>query len=439
MDSPPASHPNRTSPFVIGLTIAAIVVVFVIVWAKAIGRPFVDDDWAYLNTIQQPGWWHSSEIWSPSRGLYRPVLFVWFGLLHSVAGLHPLPYHLATAAVALLVGVLTWRIGVAAGLHYGALVAGAVVLLSPVVEYSVSWTAAASSPISVAFALGAILVLVGRPTTVPRSIAAALLLLLGLLTREVVIVAPTAVIAIGWARPGGTLRDGFRRSIPLWIADVAYLILRSASGARNPPGPYHLGFNSKVLTNAFSLIARTADLPVGSFHLRDLASGVLWLLIGAMIYWAVLHRRRVVLAGLVWFAIGLLPVILLVNHAPEPYYIDFALPGLAIAIGAAFEQIADPLPKKYAIAIGIVLVLALGLVGRAYSEFQYTREMGGDITATQRVVDQVDAAYRSRPSGPELIVVHDDHSARVQNSVTSDGNLFRVKFHDPSLQVRFEP
>ena len=439
MSSSPPSHPNRTSAFVIGLTIAATAVAFVIVWAKAIGRPFVDDDWAYLNTVQHPGWWHSSEIWSPSRGLYRPVLFVWFGLLHSVAGLHPLPYHLATATVALLVGVLTWRIGVAAGLYYGAVVAGAVALLSPVVEYSVSWTAAASSPISVAFALGAILVLVGRPTTVPRSITAAFLLLLGLLTREVVIVAPTAVIAISWARPGGTLKDGFRRSIPLWIADMAYLVVRAVSGARDPPGPYHLGIDSKVLTNVFSLIARTADLPVGSFHLRDLASGVLWLLIGAMLYWALLHRRFVVLAGLVWFGIGLLPVIPLVNHAPEPYYIDFALPGLAIAIGAAFEQIADPLPNKYAIAIGIVLVLAVGLAGRAYSEFQYVREMGGDITATQRVVAQVDAAYPPGPSGPELIVVHDDHSLRVQHNVTSDGNLFRVIFHDPSLQVRFEP
>jgi hypothetical protein len=170
IDRAESSHGGDQSPrLAIGIvTVGVVIIVSVLTWTSALRRPFLNDDWSYLNVVQQPGWWHSSTVWNPKNGLYRPVLFLWFGLLHSLFGLHPFAYHLATLAVVLLVGFLIWRIAIAVGLTRGALVAGVVVVLHAAVGYPLSWTAAASSPISVAFALGAILLLLGRPVTIPR-------------------------------------------------------------------------------------------------------------------------------------------------------------------------------------------------------------------------------------------------------------------------------
>lgn len=426
----------RSSHIAIRVTCAAITLAFAVMWASAIRRPFVDDDWGYLNVVQRPGWWHSPAIWNPSGGLYRPGLYIWFGLIHSLVGVHPLGYHIATAAVAFIVGVLTWRIAIALGLGWGALIAGAAVLFSPVVGYSISWTSAASSPLSVAFALGSMLILLNRPATIPRSIVAGLLLLVGLLTREVVIVAPGVLLAVAWARPGATFKNSLRLSFPLWVVSIGYILFRSAAGARNPTGPYHMGLSSHVIDNASSLILRTVDLPLGTLHAQDLRSVALFLVVGGLLYWSLVRRSRLALAGLVWFGLGLLPVLFLVNHPPDPYYIDFALPGLAIAIGAAYEQVAAIIPGRAALALGLLLVIAIGLEGWAFSESQFIHELGPDAVSTQRLLTQAAAAYPKRPSGEDLIVLKSATVKRIEE-VSCRGDLFRVEYRDPFLRVRF--
>src|SRR5664279_4458951 len=72
------------------------------------------------------------------------------------------------------------------------------------------------------------LVLLNRPPTLPRAVAAGLLLALGLLTREVVIVAPAVVVVVAWARPGGELKHSLLRSLPLWIVDIGGVVLRAS-------------------------------------------------------------------------------------------------------------------------------------------------------------------------------------------------------------------
>jgi hypothetical protein len=116
-DSPQESH--HKNPLAISAAVGVVVIVFVLTWTTALRRPFVDDDWHYLNVVQQTGWWHSSTVWNPRNGLYRPVLYLWIGALHSVFDLHPLAYHLATLAVVLIVGFLTYRVAMASGLNRG--------------------------------------------------------------------------------------------------------------------------------------------------------------------------------------------------------------------------------------------------------------------------------------------------------------------------------
>lgn len=427
---------DRSSRLGICVTVGVVVVVFILTWTSALRRPFVDDDWSYLNAVQQPGWWHSSTIWNPRNGLYRPVLYLWFGVLHFTFGLHPLAYHIATLAVVFLVGFLTWRVAVAAGLNRGALVAGAVLLLHAAVVYPISWTAAASSPISVAFALGAILVLLDRPVTIPRAVWAAVLLALGLLTREVVIVAPAIVVVVAWTKSGGKLRDALLRSLPLWIADVGYLALRAASGASNPPGPYHQQVSTRAVDNFFSLILKASDLSGVSAQPRSLAITGLFLFMAGTFVWSLARHQYVLLGGLVWFVLGTLPVVFLVNHSMESYYIDFGLPGLALAFGAACELVAEGLSDRIAIVVGLVLLALLGFVGHAVSNIEFTREYGTDITETQQLIAQVHKNYPVHPIGTELVIVHSTLIGKDEQAVTQTGDLFRVVFHDPSLRVQ---
>ncbi len=89
--------------------------------------------------------------------LWRPLLYVWFGLLHALFGLHPLPYHVATEAAILVEAYLAYRLARRHGLGLGALVAGAVVYLHASTATPVLWTSAASSPLAASFALGAML------------------------------------------------------------------------------------------------------------------------------------------------------------------------------------------------------------------------------------------------------------------------------------------
>ena len=428
---------DHWSRLAIGLTVGTVLIVLIVTWTSALRRPFFDDDWSYLNVVQRSGWWYSSTVWNPHNGLYRPVLFLWFGVLHSVFGLHPFAYHVATLAVVFLVGFLTWRIAVAAGLNRGALVAGAVVLLHAAVTYPVSWTSAASSPIAVAFALGAILVLLNRPRggALPRAVCAALLLALGLLTREVVVVAPAIVVVVAWARPGGKLKDALLRSLPLWIADVGYLALRAASGASNLPGPYHQQVSTHALSNFFSLILRASDLSGVSAQLRALAITGLFLFMAGTLVWSIARHQYVLLGGLVWFVLGTIPVIFLVNHYMETYYIDFALPGLALAFGAACELVARGLSNRIAILAGLLLLALLGLVGHADSTIEFTHEYGRDITQTHQLLAQVHRIF-PHPSRSEVVVVHSVQIANDQQAVIQGGDLFRVVFHDPLLQVR---
>lgn len=427
---------SRRWPVVLGTFV--VVAVFVVTWTAALRRPFFDDDWGYLRVVEYPGWWHSS-IWDPGTGIYRPMLYVWFALLSAVGGIHPLVFHLATMAVVFLVGVLTWRVARAVGLARGAVLAGVVTLLAAGNAYPIAWTAAASSPLAVACALGAMLLLAGGRPGLLRMCGAGLLLLAGLLTREVVIVAPAVFVVLARVRPTGTFRDAWRRSVPLWVVSVGYLVLRAGSGVGNPPGPYHQQVSAHAFTNFTVLVMRAVDFshyyaPLPVELVVAVTAGLL-----AVFGWAIIRRHEVVVAGLVWFVLGTLPVVFLVNHAPDPYYVDFALPGLALAVGATGEILTRRLSTGMATAAGAVVLVVLAVAGFGASQSELATEFGPDITETAKLVAQVDARYPYPLTGGTTVFVYSDQAARDRELVTARGSLFAVVRHDRFLGTEVLP
>ena len=242
--------------------------------------------------------------------------------------------------------------------------------------------------------------------------------------------APAVVVVIAWTRPGGTLVDALRRSLPLGSSTPA----TSSSGrprGRPPPGPYHQQLSTQAVDNLFSLIFQTDGLGRTSLQLQTLEDLLLIAFLGATLVVSLARHNYLVLGGILWFLLGTVPVLFLVHHAQQPYYVDFALPGIALAIGAGIDQLAAVWSTTVAVAVGVVLVAVIAVVGHVASDFEFTHEFGADITETNRLVAQVEAAYPNRPSGADLIVVHSDRIAHDEQLVTRNGDLFRVEYGDP--------
>jgi len=412
--------------------LAVSAVVFVVTWAGQVDRPFVDDDWHYLNVVQSAGWWH--QIWNPSAFLYRPVLYVWFGLLHLLFGLHPVAFHAATAVVIFLEGVLAWRLAARVGLGVASPIVGAIVLLHASAAPPITWTSAASSPISVALTLGALIVLLDDPSAV-RVAAAMGLFAVGLLAREVVIGAPVVAVMLGWARRDISMRDALIRAVPLGVVSAVYLIMRKASGAGNSPGPYYQQISAHAFANVKILVRQAGDLPVFRQPIPDIA--VLVLAIGLAAGFIFGRQRRFVAAGVGWCVVAVLPFVFLVHHPMEPYYIDFALPGLALAVGAAVEPLLAAGGSLVAAGACCVVVLLLGAVGHIVADTQESSFVP-EARAGEQMVKETRAAY-PHPGRGSLIIVRSELPSDETAFITAYGDLFRVVYHDPTLRVRFQP
>src|SRR5512147_883128 len=85
---------------------------FLAVYATAIGRGFIKDDFAWIAKSAVAGPRDLAALFAANTGFYRPVVSVTFALDYGLFGLHPLGYGLTNAALLLLALILIWRLAV---------------------------------------------------------------------------------------------------------------------------------------------------------------------------------------------------------------------------------------------------------------------------------------------------------------------------------------
>lgn len=149
-------------------------------------------------------------------GAFRPLGYIWYGLIHSFAGAHPFPWHACMLAVhlancALLFAVVRALWGNALVSFTSALLFG----LHGSRPEVVAWASDNFDLLACAFSLTAAWCLF-RPTASRSRLSAALalvLLLMALLCKESAYAAP--VVIFGLAAAGGRLRD---RTVRLFLA-----------------------------------------------------------------------------------------------------------------------------------------------------------------------------------------------------------------------------
>lgn len=335
-----------------------------------------------LNLVQSTG---SAGRSADGVDVYRPGVFLVLEAIHAVAGRRPAAYHATILAAHLLVCIFLWA--VARRWLPDPRSAWLVILLfgfHPVTSEAYLFATAISEPLAAAGLLGAILLLdPGRTGNQPgwaRSTGAAVVLLAGLLSKEVVL---AATPAIGWYlwRVRGVRPI---RMLPTLVASIAFLGARDlalgglqATGLDN--GHRLRALAAYPILVLDGLCALITQRPVGVRHLyweyRDLAWG--WsvaagvvVVVAAVVAWRVRASLPIATTAV---AIGLLmlaPVALVVTVPGwggfgRYLYVPWAfLTVAAIAVGGAARHRLRPRLRVLPAVVAAVFVVTAAVGSR---------------------------------------------------------------------------
>jgi len=339
------------------------------------GRPGVLDAlltrdlWSTTRLAMLPGGVHS--------GYYRPLMLLSLDLDRRLFGLSPGPAHLHS---------LAWHLLAVLALHQllkrlvspsAALLGAALFALHPVQSEVLALVAARNDAMAAAFSFLALGLVPSPQERRPgRLLAAGLLTLLGLLSKESAALIPAFLVALDLGRGGHTaLRQGWPRYLALGLAVVTWLGLRAALGIRGG-----LGASTEpatLLAQAGQVLGVYARLLLWPWPLSP-ARHLGWLppvpsllpaLLGLLALAVARGRDRgLVLAGLAWAALGWLPSLAatLDKGLLGERYLYLPLAGLGLAAGAALGTV--PRWLVPALAAPAVLVLQLRLPDWSSSE-----------------------------------------------------------------------
>ena len=351
-------------------------------WGGLIWDDFI---WSQSRAVLE--WSGLSTIWSwPSRiereVHYWPLTYTTIWLEHKIWGLAPAGYHVVNVLLHLLNSLLVWRLLLRLAVP-GAWVAAAVFAAHPTHVESVAWIIERKDVLSGLFYLTAVLVWL-RFLEQPRPWRYGLTLLLfvaGLLSKSIVVTLPAALLILQWWKDGRIAVRDLRRVAPFFL--VALLITAvdlSSIGSRYSLLDYSLPERMLVASRALwfyaGKLAWPTDLTV-IYPRWDISLGDPWAwlyLAGATALaatlWFMRHRvGRGPLAGALFFAVTLSPVLGFVNHG----YMKYSLVAdrfqylagigvIAVLIGAAVHG-AGRLPVRLKLGATGLLVVLLALLG----------------------------------------------------------------------------
>ena len=414
-----------------------------IVFASAANKPLIADDYFYLTEVQKAGWWHSNPTWEIGGVLFRPVLFLWFGATNWVFGLDATGFHVTTVLIVVAAGVMTGLVAHRIGLRAGAYAAATIVALHGSMATPVAWASAANSPLAVALALGALYLLLRPRVRLVEIAGASILFLVALMTREVVAVAPAILLMTRFlVEKDGSRKTRCKRaalvSVPLWVVVLAYVGIRRSAGFEGGSGGYAQEIGGHGLDNLVDLMKFATNVaPFGDESTYNFFVAVFWIVfIGLCVFLAIRFRRFGGVVGLAWAVLAVLPVIFLSVHRMENYYVDFALPGLAIAIAVIFEWIYYAIGSRdrwmFAAPCLVVFVALSASTARDYVD-NYVGPWG---PRTEQIIEQVTTDFPDPAPGSTVSV---RGATPNEHFLTHNGDLFRVIYHDPTLQVTFVP
>ena len=348
---------------------------------------FVWDDFIWFQSRAVQEWSGLGDIWSwPSRIHreihYWPLTYTTFWLEHKMWGLEPAGYHAVNVLLHLLNSLLVWRLLLRLAVP-GAWVAAAVFALHPTHVESVAWIIERKDVLSGLFYLAAVLAWL-RFLEQPRPWRYGLALLLfaaGLLSKSIVVTLPAALLILQWWKSGRITARDLQRVAPFFLVGLIITALDLYSvGSKSSLLDYSLPERMLIAAQALWFYAGKLVWPAELaiiYPLWDisLADSRAWLALAgaaglAAVLWFLRHRiGRGPLAGALFFAVTLSPVLGFVNHG----YMDYSLVAdrfqylagigvMAVLIGVAVHG-AGRLPGRLKLGAAGLAVVVLALLG----------------------------------------------------------------------------
>lgn len=329
----------------------------------------------------------------PEVGMYRPLTLATYAVDWEIWDGRPVGFHLTNILLHALVTGLVLMLLVALGAGTGAAMAGAAVFaIHPVHVEAVANVVGRAELLAAAFYLGACLVY-NRWQGWGSAAAVALLYLFGLFSKEIAATLPAGLLIIEWVRRG-SVRMAIISAAARWphyvllVASlVVYFLVRAANigavlGASEPgwfyglPPLTHLWTAIRVWPEYLRLMIVPLDLvpdygpgvivpepnPIGFLVLLGAILG----LVAAVVVWRAKRANRLLSAGIVWFAVTVLPVsgVLFaagVILAERTLYLPSVGLALAVAGTAAWVQTYPMAWRRMGVLILGVLVVLGGL------------------------------------------------------------------------------
>ncbi len=345
------------------------------------------DDFIWFQSRAVLEWSGLGTIWSwPSQiereAHYWPLTYTTFWLEHKLWGLKPTGYHVVNVLLHLLNSLLLWRLLLRLAVP-GAWVAAAVFAVHPLHVESVAWIIERKDVLSGLFYLAAVLVWL-RFLEQPRPWRYGLALVLfaaGLLSKSIVVTLPAALLIVQWWKNGRISGPDLRRLAPFFLVALLITALDLYSvGSKTSLLDYSLPERMLIAARALWFYAGKLAWPtelVVIYPRWNISLGAPWAWLYpagaaalAATLWFLRHRiGRGPLAGALFFAVTLSPVLGFVNHGYMQYsfvadrfqYLA-GIGVMAVLIGAAVHG-AGRLPGRLKPGAAGLMLVVLALLG----------------------------------------------------------------------------
>lgn len=398
--------------------LAAAILTISISWAyqQTLQIGFLSDDQLMVAFAQISPLDGSVFIVEPIHWLlfHRPFALLIWQLMYRLWGLNPLPYHLLSLILHALSSFLLIRLAylITPENVWSAIGAGIIFALFPLHVETVAWLACWFDLLALPFYLGTLICLIHawQHRKIRWYLISIGLYQLAVWSKEAAFSLPAMILVVGLSlTPRPPLKRLLLSIIP-YAAIIAinflqrYLVWGSIGG--------YAQTKSNLLLNAWNTTLNLLDVLIVPLN-RSIVPPEMVQAIGLIIGITVLFglvletQRRLVLFGLFWMSLTLIPVFSMLPLAPDLQNARLLYPvsvGYCLILAAALHGLASLLTKRYQVIAQLGITGCLGLTGALAIQHQVQPWVVA-TKASDTIIEQIEQALPPARPGSILQVV----------------------------------
>ncbi|MEE9271544.1 MAG: hypothetical protein V3V49_14940 [Candidatus Krumholzibacteria bacterium] len=450
----------------IALMLAGIAALIVICFLPTTGYFFAQDDFGLMYEANFSLKSSMAITFGTAPGQFRPLTkYLYFRLMYPLFGLNPLPYHIVSLLLhfmnCVLIYFLLRRLKIS---QVPALIVTLVFALHVGFLNVISWVSCIQQLLSELLALITLHLAVraqGRRRLF-FTVAATVAYVLALSAMEQTFAVPLFLglffFLRGKAQP---FKERIGRALkptwPLLAIMVVYLLFIFFRRGIPKAGPYDFAIGWNVLSNILTYLEWMFNVSIEMpFRFATYSTGVTavhFLILLIIIYNIARGRRNVVILGLSFYIMALLPVLFLQGHKAftHNYVPAFGMLYLvAPVIEDLYSVVSRAGPRFVRVSVATIVVM-LAIISYTKVRINETNTIGLDRKLPRNVVfrrasiarNAYDDLMRNKADiykdGNLVMVYPGDTSWYVQNVIAavSDGDAFKLFFSAPKLKVQF--